>query len=209
MAHDGGPQVRPEAGTPGPVAEAGVAGWPSGAVAAASVPEWPAGPGDGGGPWTGPPVPPVAERDRLTRWVLRMHERAPGWVAPLAALGCMGAAAAYTLLSHPTSSPPDAAPTCLLKLTTGLDCPGCGGTRAMWYLLHGDVPAAARHHLLWVFVLPFLLYLYLTWALERSFGWRLPKLRISARTLGLMLIVWAVFSVVRNLPWAPFTALYV
>ena len=24
-------------------------------------------------------------------------------------------------------------------LTTGLDCPGCGGTRAAWYLMHGDL----------------------------------------------------------------------
>lgn len=152
--------------------------------------------------------PPV-ERDRLTRFVLRLHARAPRWAVPVAALGCIGAAMGYTLLSNPTTSAPDALPTCLLKLTTGLDCPGCGGTRAMWYLLHGDVPAAARHHLVWVFVLPFLLYLYVSWAAERIWGRRLPQLRISPRTLGVTLAAWAVFSVARNLPWAPFTAFYV
>ncbi|MFC7550802.1 DUF2752 domain-containing protein [Plantactinospora sp. GCM10030261] len=150
-----------------------------------------------------------AERDRLTRLVLRMHARAPRWVVPLAALGCIGAAMGYTLLSNPTVSAPDAAPTCLLKLTTGLDCPGCGGTRAMWYLLHGDLPAAARHHLVWVFVLPFLIYLYVAWAVERVWGRQLPKLRITPRALGFGLAAWAVFTVARNLPWAPFTAFYV
>ncbi|ASW54082.1 DUF2752 domain-containing protein [Plantactinospora sp. KBS50] len=193
MAYPGGPSAHPGPSYPQPP----YPGWSeqpeTGAVGAVGTPV----------------VVPVAERDRLTRWVLRMHARAPRWSAPLAALGCMAAAATYTLISNPTTSAPDAPATCLLKLTTGLDCPGCGGTRAMWYLLHGDLPAAARHHLIWVFVLPFLLYLYLSWAMERGFGVRLPKLRISSRTIGLVLAVWVAFSIARNLPWAPFTALYV
>src|SRR4051812_18854033 len=102
----------------------------------------------------------VPEPNRFTRLATRLYERSPRWAAPVAALGCMAAAVGYTMLVDPTKSGPDAAPTCLLKLTTGLDCPGCGGTRAMWYVLHGDLPAAARHHVLFVFALPFLLYLY-------------------------------------------------
>ncbi len=62
------------------------------------------------------------------------------------------------------SADADAAPSCLLKLTTGFTCPGCGGTRAAWYLLHGDLGAAARHHLLFVFAVPFLIYMYVAWA---------------------------------------------
>jgi hypothetical protein len=121
----------------------------------------------------------------------------------------MAAAVGYTLLADPTRSSADAAPTYLLKLTTGLDCPGCGGTRAFWYVLHGDLPAAARHHLVFVFVLPFLLYLYVAWAAQQMFGWRLPQLRVTPTTVGAVLSVWMVFSVVRNLPWTPFTSLYV
>jgi hypothetical protein len=160
--------------------------------------------------WPGHPVPPYpVEPDRLTRLVDRLRARLPRWAAPLAALGCIAAAGGYTLWADPASSTPDAVPTCLLKLTTGLDCPGCGGTRAAWYLLHGDLPAAARHHLLFVFAVPFLLYLYVAWAGRLVFGWRLPQLEITPRVIGVFLAVWGVFSVVRNLPWAPFDALYV
>ncbi|MBQ1042268.1 MULTISPECIES: DUF2752 domain-containing protein [unclassified Micromonospora] len=162
-------------------------------------------------PWQGPH--PVAyqpvETDRFTRMVLRLHARAPRWAVPLAALGCVALGLAYALISNPTVSDPDARPTCLLKLTTGLDCPGCGGTRALWYVLHGDLPAAARHHFLFVFALPFLTWLFVAWAGNRAFGWKLPEARFSPKVIGLFLAAWGVFSVARNLPWAPFTSLYV
>ncbi|MFD1324644.1 DUF2752 domain-containing protein [Micromonospora sonneratiae] len=150
-----------------------------------------------------------AEPDRFTRFFTRLYTRSPRWAAPVAALACMGVGVGYTLLTDPTHSTADAIPTCLLKMTTGLDCPGCGGTRAMWFLLHGDVGAAARHHILFVFVLPFLLYLYVAWAVQHMFRWRLPQLRISTTTIGVVLAAWFVFTVLRNLPWAPFTWLYV
>lgn len=149
------------------------------------------------------------EPDRLTRFVNRLHARAPRWAAPVAVLGCIAAAVGYTLFTDPTRSAPDAAPTCLLKLMTGLDCPGCGGTRAFWYVLNGDLPAAARHHLLFVFVLPFLLYLFAAWAIAQTTRWRPPQLRVSPRTIGLVLAAWMIFSVARNLPWAPFDWFYV
>lgn len=168
---------------------------------------WPTGEVPAGG-WPQQAYQPV-EPDRLTRLVVRLHERAPRWAVPLAALGCVGMGMAYALVSDPAHSDPDARPTCLLKLTTGLDCPGCGGTRALWYVLHGDLPAAARHHFLFVFSLPFLAYLFVAWAGNQAFGWRLPELRISSKVLGGFLVAWLAFSVLRNLPWAPFTALYV
>ncbi|MEU4675891.1 DUF2752 domain-containing protein [Micromonospora sp. NPDC023737] len=167
------------------------AGWPTDATAAY------------------PPPYPVPEQDRLTRFVVRLYDRSPRWAVPLAALGCVGLGIAYTLISDPTRSDPTAAPSCLLKLTTGLDCPGCGGTRALWYVVHGDLPAAARHHFLFVFALPFLAYLFVAWAGRQGFGWRLPELRISNKMIVGFMTAWLAFSVLRNLPWAPFTSLYV
>ncbi|WP_433134204.1 DUF2752 domain-containing protein [Micromonospora sp. CA-240977] len=169
----------------------------------------PGGVGPGGWPTTPPGGYPAPEPDRLTRFVLRLYERSPRWAVPLAAVGCVAAGMGYALLSDPADAAPDAAPTCLLKLTTGLDCPGCGGTRALWYVLHGDLPAAARHHFLFVFALPFLAYLFVAWAGNQAFGWRLPELRISSKVIVGFLGVWLAFSVLRNLPWAPFTSLYV
>ncbi|WP_258397718.1 DUF2752 domain-containing protein [Micromonospora noduli] len=169
----------------------------------------PGGSGPEGWPTTPPGGYPAPEPDRLTRFVLRLYERSPRWAVPLAAVGCVAVGMSYALLSNPTYADPDAAPTCLLKLTTGLDCPGCGGTRALWYVLHGDLPAAARHHFLFVFALPFLAYLFVAWAGNQAFGWRLPELRISSKVIGGFLAAWLAFSVLRNLPWAPFTSLYV
>ena len=165
------------------------------------------GTGGSGAPWGYPPA--FAEPDRFTRWSARLAHQSPVWVAPVAALTCMGAAAGYTLISNPTEAGAGDPPTCLLKLTTGFDCPGCGGTRAAWYLLHGNLPAAARHHAVFVFAVPFLLYLYVAWAGRKLFGWRLPQLTLSPRVIGVFLAVWAAWSVLRNLPWAPFTYFYV
>nr|WP_309222844.1 DUF2752 domain-containing protein [Micromonospora sp. CP22] len=189
---------RSDAAQPHPSADPHT-GQPSGGPAAGAPQDWP------GGYPAGYPV----ESDRFTRFVQRLHARTPRWAVPLAAVGCVAAGIGYTLLSDPTRSAPDALPSCLLKMTTGLDCPGCGGTRALWYVLHADLPAAARHHFLFVFALPFLAYFFIAWAGGRAFGWRLPELRVGPRLLGGFLAAWFAFSVIRNLPWPPFTALYV
>ena len=156
-----------------------------------------------------PPVYVMPEPGRFTRFLLRLSDRAPVWSAPAAIATCFGGAVAYTLLTDPVNADPFAPPTCLLKLTTGLDCPGCGGTRAFWYLLHGNVPQAARHHAMFVFALPFLLYAFVAWGGREVFRWRLPALRFGPKTVGIFIAAWGVFSVLRNLPWPPFTWLYV
>jgi Protein of unknown function (DUF2752) len=157
------------------------------------------------------PVPAylVAQPDRLSGFALRMWARSPSWGAPLAILACFATGVAYTLFTHPTSAGADSTPNCLVKLTTGFDCPGCGGTRAFWYLLHGNLAGAARSHLLAVFAAPYLVYMYIAWATGLMFRWKLPMLKITPKTIAIFLAVWAVFTVVRNLPWAPFTWLYV
>ncbi|WP_199038254.1 DUF2752 domain-containing protein [Glycomyces salinus] len=132
------------------------------------------------------------------------------WLAPVALLSCFALAAGGVAATNPTD---DTGPTtCLFKMTTGFDCPGCGGTRAFFYLLNGNLPEAARHHLMAVFAAPFLVWMYLAWALPRvapRVRWRLPGLRLTPGVLSGFLIAWAAFWVVRNLPWEPFTLLYV
>ena len=140
----------------------------------------------------------------------RLVERTPRWVAPLGLTALLSGGVAYTLLMRPTSAGATDAPTCVMKLFTGFDCPGCGGTRAAWYLLHGDIPAAAHHHALVVFATPFLAYLYVSWTLNRLANRKvLPTLRISNGAMIGFLVAWLVFSVARNLPWAPFDWLFV
>jgi hypothetical protein len=140
----------------------------------------------------------------------RLAERTPRWVSPLGLTALLSGGVAYTLLMRPTATSATAAPTCVMKLFTGFDCPGCGGTRAAWYLLHGDIPAAAHHHAMMVFATPFLVYLYVSWTVNRLANRKvLPTMRLSNGALIGFLVAWLVFSVARNLPWAPFDWLFV
>ncbi len=151
----------------------------------------------------------VAEPDPFTRFVMGFSTKAPRWSAPLLVAVCFLGGVAYTLATNPTDAGAAASPTCLIKLTTGFDCPGCGGTRALWYLVHGDLPAAARSHLLAVFAFPFLIYIYVAWTARVVFNKHLPQLRISPTVTGVFIAIWAVWAVLRNLPWAPFTWFFV
>jgi len=192
-----------------PLSGAGAGVDPSqpGAQAVAVDPSQPGAPGVPA--WAGYPPYPQREPDRVTRFIQRTWRNSPIWVAPTAMLVCMAGAVGYTLATHPTEAGAGAAPTCLLKYTTGFICPGCGGTRAAWYLLHGDLPAAARHHALFVFAVPFLLYMYVAWTGKRLFNWKLPELTLTPGIIGAVIAAWGIFSLLRNLPWSPFTAFYV
>ncbi len=156
-----------------------------------------------------PAVYLVPKEDRFSRFMINLWTRSPTWFAPLAVLMCFGGAVAYTFLTHPTSADAASSPNCIIKLTTGFDCPGCGGTRAFYYLLHGNIPAAARSHILAVFAAPYLVYMYIAWAGNLAFGWKLPMLRLTPKAISIFLAVWFGFAVLRNLPWAPFNWFFV
>jgi uncharacterized protein DUF2752 len=159
-----------------------------------------------------PPATPayvVPEPGRVTRLLIGLYHASPRWAAPAAILACFAGVAGFVVWLNPTDNGADTLPTCLVKATTGFDCPGCGGTRAFYYLLHGNLPEAARHHAMAVFAAPFLVWMYLAWAVKLIWGKQLPQPRLTARTISGFLGAWAVFTVVRNLPWAPFTRLYV
>lgn len=90
-------------------------------------------------------------------------------------------------------------PACLFHAITGLNCPGCGGTRALQHLLHGELAAALRCNALLVLALP----LGLGTALGYALGLRLPRdtaTRWCTRAAWLALGVAIGFAIVRNLP---------
>lgn len=82
----------------------------------------------------------------------------------------------------------------------GIYCPGCGGLRAVNDLTDGQVGAAASSNLLFVVLLPLLVFLLGRWALERWTGRvRQPnarRMRAFLITLGVAAVV---FTVLRNL----------
>ncbi|THV31345.1 DUF2752 domain-containing protein [Glycomyces paridis] len=154
------------------------------------------------------PAPEPRRGDAVRRWIGALFARP--WVAPVGILVCVAGAAAGVVATDPTDNTGPS--TCLFKLTTGFDCPGCGGTRAFYYLATLNLPEAARHHLMAVFAAPFLVWMFVAWALPRLVArrtWRLPVFHLTPGALTGFLIVWAAFTVARNLPWPPFTFFYV
>src|SRR5688572_23975602 len=128
---------------------------------------------------------------RLHRLTMALWTR-PSWLAPLAVLGCVGAAFSYVLANDPTDARPDPVGPCLFKAVTGLDCPGCGGTRMVWFLLHGNLGQAARHHLIALVAVPVLVYAYLAWGAKRVFNVALPTRNITPMIWIGYLVSWLV-----------------
>jgi hypothetical protein len=138
-----------------------------------------------------------------------MVHHTPRWVAPVGIAACFAGAASYVLITNPTDAGAADPPTCIVKLLTGFDCPGCGGTRAFYYLMTANIPEAARHHAIAVFAAPFLVWLFVAWSLSFVFGKKIPTPKLSSTTISIFLGVWAAFSVLRNIPVTPFTYLFV
>lgn len=89
-------------------------------------------------------------------------------------------------------------PRCTFHLVTGLHCPGCGSTRAVHELLHGNFAGAFRHNALLFVLLPAVFFGLIqtkrtgcSWLQQRFAGW----------AIGILLLG---FAVLRNLPMAPF-----
>lgn len=89
-------------------------------------------------------------------------------------------------------------PKCLLHSCTGLNCPGCGTTRALRALAHGDVATALRFNALTMLALPFVGYLVVR---------RRDTSTIRPFWVWLTVIAVIGFGILRNIPAYPFTLL--
>lgn len=129
------------------------------------------------------------------------RRRSPSWrhaqwfaIAPIAGLGLMTMA-----------SPSDDGPTiCPVALLTGVACPGCGMSRAMAWLLRGDVERATVYHPLAPIVLVLGL-LAVGWALgRRTWGWKAASPTLTSGVLiGLAVLlmgVWVARLMTGSLP---------
>jgi hypothetical protein len=97
-------------------------------------------------------------------------------------------------LIDPTSSA--VFPPCPLHRATGLYCPGCGSTRAVHCLLHGDLSGALSKNPLLVIAIPFVVLLYVrpAWARAKVVPWTVLALVVA-------------YGVMRNVDAFPFTLL--
>lgn len=88
-------------------------------------------------------------------------------------------------------------PPCPLYTLTGLWCPGCGSTRALHQLLHGNLMAALRFNPLAISLLPLAGYLSV----------RGERVALKAVWIWALLGSVITFGVLRNIPTYPFTLL--
>ncbi len=94
-------------------------------------------------------------------------------------------------------------PVCAFYYCLGLHCPGCGATRALHHLSHGDLLTAARHNLLAIVVLPYLFAI----GTRDTYSWLLlrPPSNAGKSWLGYsLLVIITSFFVLRNIPLYPF-----
>jgi hypothetical protein len=96
-------------------------------------------------------------------------------------------------------------PPCMFRAFTGCYCIGCGLTRALHALVHGDLRGALSMNPLAVLLLP-LLPLMVAW----GNGWQPRRLQpVMDVVLEPKLWLWLLpgYWIARNLPWFPFTLL--
>ena len=90
-------------------------------------------------------------------------------------------------------------PVCLFHALTGLYCPGCGGTRAVYQLLHGHILLALHDNALFVLALVALA----VWGARfvvRKLRNQQTIFQLRPKTLWMFLVVALIFTVLRNLP---------
>jgi hypothetical protein len=87
-------------------------------------------------------------------------------------------------------------PPCPVHWATGFYCPGCGSTRAVHCLVHGDLRGALSKNALMVVSIPFIALLCLRprWAYSRPAPW-------------IVLAVLVAYTILRNLSTFPFVLL--
>jgi hypothetical protein len=98
-------------------------------------------------------------------------------------------------------------PPCLLQKATGLYCPGCGVTRALYHLVHGHPADALAMNALFVLATPILAYVFVSYVLLGLRGRGLPQIFAHPKFVKLLFWTAILFGILRNLPLYPFNLL--
>ena len=116
------------------------------------------------------------------------------------ALTTLGAAAVVVATAAVAPGITRYVPPCPVHSMTGLDCPGCGTTRAVLALTRGDVAAAFGHNVFMVASLPLLAVVWVCWYRASRRGDDLAAVLRSPVPLAIWAGVGVAFAVARNLP---------
>ncbi|MFO7243402.1 MAG: DUF2752 domain-containing protein [Actinomycetes bacterium] len=123
---------------------------------------------------------------------------------PLATAAVAAAGTAYIVAKNPHI--PGATYVCPFYALTGMYCPGCGGTRAVYDLAHGDVLGALSMNPLFTLSVPLIAVLWVRWLL-RGQGVQLREWPFHTWLAFVIPTVIVGFAVLRNIPmFAPYLA---
>ena len=118
----------------------------------------------------------------------------------------LAAVAVFLFFFNPASPSNQFFPKCPFRLLTGMQCPGCGSTRAFYQLLHLHPIAAFKLNPLMVLTLPFIVYGFLGFTRSALMGRPQRRVFIPPIYLWAWLALLIFFWVFRNTPWYPFVS---
>lgn len=97
-------------------------------------------------------------------------------------------------------------PGCPFRAVTGFTCPGCGSTRGLHCLLHGDVIAAFEFNPLLILSLPVLLYALVRYTSTAVRGQPIKWNQVNGKYIWVVLIIILSFWIFRNTAFYPFAS---
>ena len=130
-------------------------------------------------------------------------------LGPPLALGALAAGGCVAVALADPTTPGGWLPTCPTKSLAGVCCPGCGGLRMLYSLLHGDIGAALRYNAVSFVFIGLFAWAVVAWTIGRVRGRHVRSWLHWKYTPHVVIPVLILWFVVRNLPFTPFTALYV
>jgi hypothetical protein len=95
---------------------------------------------------------------------------------------------------------------CPFRALTGFTCPGCGSTRGVHHLLHGDPVAAFQLNPLFVVALPFMLYALIRYSNSIIRHRPLKANQLQPKYIWVLFVAVLSFWIFRNTPWYPFSS---
>ena len=97
-------------------------------------------------------------------------------------------------------------PLCPFRALTGFTCPGCGSTRGIHQLLHGNIGAAFQLNPLLLLALPFLIYALVRYSYRVMSGRPIEHNTLAPKYIYTIFGVVLFFWIFRNTPLYPFVS---
>ena len=96
-------------------------------------------------------------------------------------------------------------PSSLFRELTGFYCPGCGATRALHELLHGNIQSALTLNPLLIIFMPYFIYLFFnTYVFSNKV---VIKNHLNNKNIAIIIIIFLIYGFIRNIPIYPFSLL--